>query len=173
MTNIRLTNNHYINPAAVATIAFDPTDTFNNQALFTVIFMNSDIDPLQLKGADAEDAFINLEAALEQSTKQQKPQKPLSQSVRKISFQAADSGILEVDLANRIKTNEGATIQELVTALVICARDCEIFTRNDPNATPIEKRLARAWFVSAMLSALTLTDDNDAHVTPAATAPYK
>ena len=58
MIPTRLTDNHYINPSAVAEVEFTPKGT-SHDALFYALHVNSEYYALQLTGAEAEEAFRN------------------------------------------------------------------------------------------------------------------
>jgi hypothetical protein len=59
MKPIKLTANHYINPAAVVRVVFDPNGESGDRAYFGMAFTSDDLSPLYLHGTDAEEAFNN------------------------------------------------------------------------------------------------------------------
>ena len=59
MFPIKLTDNEYVNPEAILHDEFSP----GSNAVFTLIFQNTEFDPLQFRGAVAEEAFANWKAA--------------------------------------------------------------------------------------------------------------
>ena len=55
---IKLTENHYVNPEAIAHLCCNPKTAGDASAMF-IIFTDEDHDPLELHGAEAEDAIAN------------------------------------------------------------------------------------------------------------------
>jgi hypothetical protein len=64
MIPIRLTENRWVNPSAVAEVEFRPKDTCGPDALFFLLYISSDLNYIRLKGAEAEEAFDNWTAAV-------------------------------------------------------------------------------------------------------------
>lgn len=58
MTPIQLTENHFINPEAIAHVCCNPKTVGDRSAMY-IIFTDRDRDPLELFGAEAEEAMTN------------------------------------------------------------------------------------------------------------------
>lgn len=58
MIPIQLTQNHFINPEAIAHVWCNPK-TAGDRSAVCIIFTDRDRDPLDLYGADAEEAMTN------------------------------------------------------------------------------------------------------------------
>lgn len=70
MFPIKLNENRYLNPEAAADIEYTPTGVFSDHSFFTVLFLNSQLQPLHLKGDVAEEAFANWKTAHEDRRQQ-------------------------------------------------------------------------------------------------------
>jgi hypothetical protein len=55
-----------------------------------------------------------------------------------------------------ILAGEQPCIEDIVMALMHGAQDCEAMTRNDPNASWIDRRIARSVFIISFLEAILL-----------------
>jgi hypothetical protein len=56
---LKLTNNHYVNPERIAHIELRPAGQPFSTAVFFAVFNNQEIEPINLSGADAEEAALN------------------------------------------------------------------------------------------------------------------
>lgn len=68
--------------------------------------------------------------------------------------QLAHTTLLPETMATAILTGDKPPIEEIVTALVIGAMDCETVVRSDSTSTWNERRIARAILAVAFLTAL-------------------
>jgi hypothetical protein len=82
-------------------------------------------------------------------------------NTRQICFQIADAGLLDSDLTRAIKDRKDFDLDAVVKSLVYSARDAFTATKNDPQATWQEKRMATGCLVSTFLSALLLAQAGD------------
>ena len=58
MTPIKLTENHFINPEAIAHVCCNPKTAGDRSAMY-IVFTDRDRIPLELHGAEAEEAMAN------------------------------------------------------------------------------------------------------------------
>jgi len=70
MFPIKLTENRYMNPEAAADIEYTPTGVFSDHSFFTVLFLNNQLSPIHLKSDEAEEAFANWKAVLDDRRQQ-------------------------------------------------------------------------------------------------------
>ena len=70
MFPVKLTENRYLNPEAAADIEFTPKGVLCEDAFFTVLFLNNQLLPIQLKGSEADEAFANWKATHDERRKQ-------------------------------------------------------------------------------------------------------
>jgi hypothetical protein len=78
-----------------------------------------------------------------------------------VAYQIADAGLLDSALTRSIKDRKDFDLDGVVAALVYSARDAFTATKNDPQATWQEKRMATGCLVSTFLSALLLAQAGD------------
>lgn len=61
MFPIRLTEHVYVNPEAIVEIEYIPAGRYCDYPLFRAIHQNPDLNAVQLKGPEADEAFANWE----------------------------------------------------------------------------------------------------------------
>jgi hypothetical protein len=62
MLPIKLTQHLYLNPETIAQAEYTPKGRLGIHEFFTVLFSNSDLQPVHLKGEEADEAFTNWKA---------------------------------------------------------------------------------------------------------------
>lgn len=82
--------------------------------------------------------------------------------MKAILDQLARSGLLfDDDMVAGIFAGNAPVIEELVTALVVGAMDCETTVRNDSTSTWNERRIARQCLAIAFLTAIGCTREQE------------
>jgi hypothetical protein len=80
MFPVRLTENRYVNPDAIADIEYTPKGSRSDDAFFTVLFLNNQTPLVHLKGDEADEALENWKAAHEEKRRQ--TESSIARSVR-------------------------------------------------------------------------------------------